>query len=87
MMPPLTRAADHSKLWFAWPQRLAATGKSSARRGAARGVITLAVTSLFTNQVAKRVSQRPRPNVRFRATAASHPATPDIQFVAVWPFG
>lgn len=61
MMPPLTRAADHSKLWFALAAGLAATGKSSARRGAARGVITLGVTSLFTNQVAKRVSQRPRP--------------------------
>jgi undecaprenyl-diphosphatase len=61
MMPPLTRAADHSKLWFVIAAGLAATGKSSARRGAARGVITLGVTSLFTNQVAKRVSQRPRP--------------------------
>jgi membrane-associated phospholipid phosphatase len=61
MMPPLTRAADHSKLWFVIAAGLAATGKSSARRGAARGVITLAATSLFTNQVAKRVSQRPRP--------------------------
>ena len=61
MMPPLTRAADHSKLWFALAAGLAATGKSSARRAATRGVITLAVTSLFTNQVAKRVSQRPRP--------------------------
>ena len=61
MMPPLTRAADHSKLWLVIAAGLAATGKSSARRGAARGVITLAATSLFTNQVAKRVSQRPRP--------------------------
>jgi diacylglycerol kinase family enzyme/membrane-associated phospholipid phosphatase len=61
MMPPLTRAADHSKLWFVMAAGLAATGKSSARRGAARGVITLAATSVFTNQVAKRISQRPRP--------------------------
>jgi undecaprenyl-diphosphatase len=61
MMPPLTRAADHSKLWFVIAAGLAATGKSSARRGAARGAITLGVTSLFTNQVAKRISQRPRP--------------------------
>ena len=61
MMPPLTRAADHSKLWFVIAAGLAATGKSTARRGAARGVITLAVTSLFTNQVAKRFRQRPRP--------------------------
>src|SRR6185295_8052049 len=31
-------------------------------RGVARGVATLAVTSLVTNQVAKRVWKRPRPN-------------------------
>lgn len=61
VMPPLTRAADHSKLWFVIAAGLAATGKSSARRGAARGVLTLGATSLFTNQVAKRISQRPRP--------------------------
>ena len=61
VMPPLTRAADHSKLWFLIAAALAASGKSSARRGAARGVASLAVTSLFTNQVAKRVRQRPRP--------------------------
>ncbi|MCW2689968.1 MAG: conserved hypothetical transrane protein, partial [Mycobacterium sp.] len=61
VMPPLTRAADHSKLWFVIAAALAASGKSSARRGAVRGVASLAVTSLFTNQVAKRVRQRPRP--------------------------
>ena len=32
VMPPLTRAADHSKLWFALAAGLAATGKSSARQ-------------------------------------------------------
>ena len=61
-MPRLTRAADHSKLWLAIAAALAAFGGPSAQRGAARGVVTLAVTSLFTNQVAKRVWQRPRPN-------------------------
>ena len=61
MMPPLTRAADHSKLWLVIAAGLAATGRSSARRGAGRGVLTLGATSLFTNQVAKRISQRPRP--------------------------
>jgi diacylglycerol kinase family enzyme/membrane-associated phospholipid phosphatase len=61
VMPPLTRAADHSKLWFVIAAALAASGKSSARRGAVRGVASLAVTSLFTNQVAKRMRQRPRP--------------------------
>jgi diacylglycerol kinase family enzyme/membrane-associated phospholipid phosphatase len=61
-MPLLTRAADHSKLWLAIAAILAATGSPSARRGAGRGVATLAVTSLVTNQVAKRLWKRPRPN-------------------------
>ena len=62
LMPRLTRAADHSKLWFALAAVIGAVGSTSAKRGAARGVATLAVTSLVTNQVAKRVWKRPRPN-------------------------
>ena len=62
VMPPLTRAAYDSKPRFLIAATLAASGKSSARRGAARGVASLAVTSRSTlNQVAKRVRQRPRP--------------------------
>ncbi|WP_326548382.1 phosphatase PAP2 family protein [Mycolicibacterium sp. ND9-15] len=61
VMPPLTRAADHSKLWLAIAAALAATGKPRARRGAVRGVLTLAATSLITNQGAKRIRRRPRP--------------------------
>ncbi len=61
-MPPLTRAADHSKLWFVLAGALYATGKSSAQRGAVRGVLSLGVASLVTNQVAKRVRRRPRPS-------------------------
>src|ERR1700728_2168967 len=83
VMPPLTRAADHSKLWFVIAAALFATGKSSAQRGAARGVVTLGVTSLLTNQVAKRIHQRPRPGynsvpvvrrVRRRPTSNSLPS-------------
>ena len=62
LMPRLTRAADHSKLWFAIAAALAATRHRASRRGAARGVMTLGVTSLLTNQVAKQVWKRPRPN-------------------------
>jgi undecaprenyl-diphosphatase len=62
LMPRLTSAADHSKLWFVIAALLGATRHRPAVRGAARGVATLAVTSLFTNQVAKQVWQRPRPN-------------------------
>lgn len=61
VMPPLTRAADHSKLWFAAAALLAASGNNSARRGATRGLVSLGVTSLVTNQVAKRIRRRPRP--------------------------
>jgi undecaprenyl-diphosphatase len=62
VMPRLTQAADHSKLWFAIAAGLAAFGTPSMRRGATRGVISLGVTSLLTNQVAKRVWKRPRPS-------------------------
>ena len=61
-MPRLSRAADHSKLWLAIAAVLALVGGQSAQRGATRGVLSLAATSLFTNQVAKQVWRRPRPN-------------------------
>lgn len=82
-MPPLTRAADYSKLWFAIAAVLFGSGKNSAQRGAIRGVATLGVASLFTNQVAKRIRQRPRPlyesvplvrRVRRRPTSNSLPS-------------
>ena len=63
VMPKLTAAADHSKLWFAIAAVLTATGKPAVRRGAARGIATLAFTSLITNQGAKRIWKRARPNV------------------------
>ena len=62
VMPPLTRAADHSKLWLVIAAALAASGKPRASRGAIRGVASLGVTSLLTNQFAKRLWTRPRPS-------------------------
>jgi undecaprenyl-diphosphatase len=62
VMPRLTSAADHSKLWFVIAILLGASRRRSAVRGATRGVASLAVTSLLTNQVAKRIWVRPRPN-------------------------
>lgn len=61
-MPVLTRAADHSKLWLGLATILLGSGNKSAQRGALRGLGTLGVTSLLTNQVAKRIRQRPRPH-------------------------
>ncbi len=60
-MPPLTRAADHSKLWIVLAAALA-VGRPPARRGAVRGLMSLAATSLLTNQVAKRLRPRARPD-------------------------
>ncbi|OBI11097.1 bifunctional phosphatase PAP2/diacylglycerol kinase family protein [Mycobacterium sp. E2497] len=83
IMPPLTRAADNSKLWLATAAALMASGKPSAQRGATRGVVTLAATSLVTNQVAKRIRRRARPGyelvplvrqVRRRPTSNSFPS-------------
>ena len=61
-MPRLTRAADYSKLWFVIAAALIATRRPSAQRGAMRGVMSLAASSLVTNQVAKRLRRRPRPS-------------------------
>ncbi|MGW0036102.1 diacylglycerol kinase family protein [Gordonia sp. NPDC003376] len=60
-MPPLTRAADHGKLWMAIAVAGGLSGRPAIQRGAVRGLASLAVTSLVTNQVAKRVRRRPRP--------------------------
>lgn len=61
LMPPLTRAADHSKLWFVIAAAMVATRRPSVQRAAGRGVASLAVTSLVANQVAKRLWKRERP--------------------------
>ncbi len=60
-MPALSRATDHSKLWMAIAAGMAVSGHPTARRAATRGIATLAVTSLVTNQAAKRLRRRPRP--------------------------
>jgi diacylglycerol kinase family enzyme/membrane-associated phospholipid phosphatase len=61
-MPRLSWAADHSKLWFVIAAALIATRHKATARGALRGVVSLALTSLVTNQFAKRVWKRPRPS-------------------------
>ncbi len=61
-MPRLSWAADHSRLWFVIAAALTATRHPTVARGAVRGVVSLAITSLITNQFAKRVWKRPRPD-------------------------
>ena len=49
-MRPLSAAADHSKLWMVLAAGLGGLGGLSSRRGAVRGVVSIAATSLLVNQ-------------------------------------
>lgn len=62
LMPALSRAADYSILWFVSAATMHSSGRRRARRAAARGVASIAVTSLLTNQLLKRLHFRPRPD-------------------------
>lgn len=62
-LPALTRAADHSKLWMLVAGALVASGDPHARRGALRGMGSIAVASLVANQVGKRILPRRRPGL------------------------
>lgn len=61
VLPALTRAANHSKLWVGIAAAMYATGKPSLKAGAVRGVATVAATSLIANQLAKRLVRKDRP--------------------------
>jgi membrane-associated phospholipid phosphatase len=58
----LTRAADHSKLSLAAAGVLAVAGKETGRRAAARGLASLAVTSVIVNAGLKLAARRRRPD-------------------------
>lgn len=61
VMPRLTRAADHSVLWFAVAAGITVNGDRRAVRGAWRGLAAIGAASLLANQVGKRVFPRTRP--------------------------
>ncbi|UFQ14289.1 MULTISPECIES: bifunctional phosphatase PAP2/diacylglycerol kinase family protein [Streptomyces] len=61
VLPPLSSAANHGRLWFGAAAVLAAVGGPAARRAARRGVGALALASLTTNAVAKYAVRRGRP--------------------------
>jgi undecaprenyl-diphosphatase len=60
-MRGLSRAADHSKLWFAVAAALAVLGGHSGRLAARKGLVSLGIASAFANLVAKPLSSRRRP--------------------------
>jgi membrane-associated phospholipid phosphatase len=79
VLPPLTRAADHSVLWMAISAGFVLSGRPALRRAAARGLTDVAVASLLANQVGKRLLPRVRPLLdsvpvgrRARKTPGSH---------------
>lgn len=61
VLPPLTRAADHSRLWMAAAALMSAAGDPATARAARRGLAATATASLLANQVAKRLIPRRRP--------------------------
>ena len=62
-LPLLTRFADKSVLWMATSAGFLASGRPELRRAAVRGLASIAVTSLVTNQGGKRLLRRSRPSL------------------------
>ncbi|CAM5490878.1 Phosphatase PAP2 family protein OS=Streptomyces alboniger OX=132473 GN=CP975_04305 PE=4 SV=1 [Streptomyces alboniger] len=63
VLPPLSTAANHGRLWLGSAAALALVGGPAARRAARRGVGALALASLTTNVVAKYAVRRSRPGL------------------------
>lgn len=61
-MPTLSRAADFSLLWGAIATGMQAVGSPRAQRAAVRGLVSIGVSSLLTNQILKRIRWRTRPD-------------------------
>ncbi|MFI7243131.1 bifunctional phosphatase PAP2/diacylglycerol kinase family protein [Streptomyces qinglanensis] len=63
VLPRLSRTADHSKLWLGTAAAIALSGVGGpgARRGALRGLASVAVTSAVVNTVGKGAFGRSRP--------------------------
>jgi diacylglycerol kinase family enzyme/membrane-associated phospholipid phosphatase len=76
LLPALSRAANHSKLWIAVAGGLVATRRASGRRAAARGLGSIALTSALVNLGVKRIARRPRPSLRRVPAIRRLPAQP-----------
>jgi diacylglycerol kinase family enzyme/membrane-associated phospholipid phosphatase len=61
LMPGLSQAASHSKIWIALAASMSLAGGKKGRRTAAEGLVAVAVTSLLANLVAKHLFRRRRP--------------------------
>ena len=70
-MRGLSRAADHSKLWFASAAALALLGGPGGRLAARKGLVSLGIASGFANLLAKPLTARRRPTRREAEELAS----------------
>jgi diacylglycerol kinase family enzyme/membrane-associated phospholipid phosphatase len=61
IMPALSQAASHSKIWIAMAAAMSLLGGKEGRRTAVEGLTAVAITSLLANLVAKGFFRRPRP--------------------------
>ena len=61
LMPALSQAASHSKIWIAMAFAMSLLGGKQGRRTAVEGLAAVAITSFLANVVAKGVFRRPRP--------------------------
>ena len=61
VLPALSRAANHSRLWMGIAAGLAVTKDKWARRAALRGLASIAIASTATNVLGKGMARRLRP--------------------------
>lgn len=61
VLPRISRAADHGVLWAGTAAALGVLGGRSVRRGALRGLGSLAIASAVSNLIAKPTTRRARP--------------------------
>jgi diacylglycerol kinase family enzyme/membrane-associated phospholipid phosphatase len=63
LLPPLSRAANRSRLWLVLAGLIAVAGGRSGRRAALRGLLSIGATSAVTNLPAKLLAGRQRPDL------------------------
>jgi diacylglycerol kinase family enzyme len=61
LMPALSQAASHSKIWISMAAAMSLAGGKKGRRTAVEGLTAVAVTSFLANLVAKGLFRRQRP--------------------------
>ncbi|MFI5683155.1 phosphatase PAP2 family protein [Streptomyces sp. NPDC051636] len=61
VLPAVSEAAEHTKLWWGAALTMAAVGGWRGRRAAAAGVVSMAVAEVVSNCVIKQLWQRRRP--------------------------